>query len=89
MGIVQRHLIDVQLHGLPEERSEFVPFLRRYKMSKMIIGFLGIFAVVFFAIQGFVAARREEKLQLAKVLGYSLLCSTVATAIAAAIVILF
>jgi len=58
-------------------------------MSKMIFAFLAIFGMVFLAIQGFIAASGREKLQLAKVLGYSLLCSTVATAIAAAIVILF
>ena len=58
-------------------------------MSKMIIGFLAIFVVVFLVIQGVISASGREKLQLAKVLGYSLLCSTVATAIAAAVVILF
>jgi hypothetical protein len=58
-------------------------------MSKMIIVFLAIFAVVFLGIQGFVAASGREKLQLAKVLGYSLACATLAIAIASAIVILF
>jgi hypothetical protein len=58
-------------------------------MSKMIFAFLAIFGMVFLAIQGFIAASGREKLQLAKVLGYSLLCSTVATLIAVAIVILF
>jgi hypothetical protein len=58
-------------------------------MSKMIFAFLAIFAVVFLVIQGVTAASGREKLQLAKVLGYSLLCSTVAIAIASAIVILF
>jgi hypothetical protein len=58
-------------------------------MSKMIFAFLAIFAVVFLAIQGFTAASGREKLQLAKVLGYSLACTTLATAIVTAIVILF
>ena len=58
-------------------------------MSKMIIAFLAIFAAVFLAIQGFTAASGREKLQLAKVLGYSLACATLATLVAAAIVILF
>jgi hypothetical protein len=58
-------------------------------MSKMIIGFLAIFGVVFLAIQGFIAASGREKLQLAKVLGYSLACSTLAILIIATIVILF
>ena len=58
-------------------------------MIKMIIAFLGIFMILSLTIQGFVASRREEKLQLAKVLGYSLVCSTLATLIATAIVILF
>ena len=56
---------------------------------KMILAFSVIFAVVFFGIQGFIAATGREKLQLAKVLGYSLVCSTLATLIAVAIVILF
>jgi hypothetical protein len=58
-------------------------------MSKMIFAFLAIFGMVFLAIQGFIATSGREKLQLAKVLGYSLLCSTVATLIAVAVVILF
>ena len=58
-------------------------------MSKMIIAFLAIFAAVFLAIQGFTAASGREKLQLAKVLGYSLACATLATLVAVAIVILF
>ena len=58
-------------------------------MSKMILAFMAIFAIVFLVIQGVTAASGREKLQLAKVLGYSLLCSTVAIAIASAIVILF
>jgi hypothetical protein len=56
---------------------------------KMILAFSAIFAVVFLGIQGFIAASGREKLQLAKVLGYSLVCSTLATLIAVAIVILF
>ena len=58
-------------------------------MSKMIIGFLAIFVVVFLVIQGVISASGREKLQLAKVLGYSLMCSTLAIAIASAVVILF
>jgi hypothetical protein len=58
-------------------------------MSKMIIGFLVIFAVVFCGSQGAIAASGREKLQFAKVLGYSLMCATLAIAIASAVVILF
>ena len=58
-------------------------------MSKMVIAFLTIFAVVFLVIQGITAASGREKLQLAKALGYSLMCSTLAIAIVSAIVILF
>lgn len=58
-------------------------------MSKMVIAFLAIFAVVFLVIQGFTTASGGEKLQLAKVLGYSLVCSTLAIAIVSVIVILF
>jgi len=58
-------------------------------MSKMIIAFLAIFWVVFLGIQGFIAASGREKLQLAKVLGYSLVCSTLALMLIASIVILF
>jgi hypothetical protein len=58
-------------------------------MSKMVIGFMAIFVVVFLAIQGVISASGREKLQLAKVLGYSLACATLATVIATAIVVLF
>ena len=58
-------------------------------MSKMILVFLAIFAAVFAGIQAFVAASGREKLQFAKVLGYSFVCATLALAIAAGIVVLF
>lgn len=58
-------------------------------MSKMIFAFLAIFGMVFLGIQGFFAASGREKLQLAKVLGYSLSCATLAILIVASIVILF
>lgn len=58
-------------------------------MSKIIIGFLAIFASVFLGIQGFIAASGQEKLQIAKVLGYSLACATLAMLIIVTIVILF
>jgi len=58
-------------------------------MIKMIVAFLGIFMILSFTVQGFVAVSTAEKLQFAKVLGYSLVCSTLATLIATAIVILF
>ena len=58
-------------------------------MSKMVFAFLAIFAVVFLVIQGTAAASGREKLQLAKVLGYSFVCATLATLIAVAIVVLF
>lgn len=58
-------------------------------MSKMILVFLAIFAAVFAGIQAFVAASGREKLQLAKVLGYSLSCATLAIAIAVGVVVLF
>lgn len=58
-------------------------------MSKMIFAFLAIFGLVFLGIQGFFAASGREKLQLAKVLGYSLSCATLAIAIAVGVVVLF
>ena len=58
-------------------------------MGKIIIAFLAIFSIVFLGIQGFTAASGKEKLQIAKVLGYSLTCATLATVIAVAIVVLF
>lgn len=58
-------------------------------MSKMIFAFLAIFGLVFLGIQGFFAASGREKLQLVKVLGYSLSCATLAILIVASIVILF
>jgi hypothetical protein len=58
-------------------------------MSKMIIAFLAIFVMVFLVIQGIISASGREKLQLSKVLGYSFMCSTLAIAIASAVVILF
>jgi hypothetical protein len=45
--------------------------------------------MVFLGIQGFIAASGKEKLQIAKVLGYSFVCATLAVLIAVAIVILF
>jgi len=58
-------------------------------MSKMIFAFFAIFGLVFLGIQGFFAASGREKLQAAKVLGYSLSCATLAILIIASIVILF
>lgn len=58
-------------------------------MSKMVIAFLAIFGIVFLGIQGFVATSGREKLQLVKVLGYSLVYATLTTLIAVAIVVLF
>lgn len=57
-------------------------------MIKIIIGFLTVFAMVFLSIQGFIAASGREKLQIAKVLGYSLACATLALLIVATIVVL-
>lgn len=58
-------------------------------MSKMILVFLAIFAAVFAGIQVFIEASGREKLQVAKVLGYSFVCATLALAIAVGIVVLF
>ena len=58
-------------------------------MSKMIFAFLAIFGLVFLGIQGFFAASGREKLQFAKVLGYSFVCATLALAIAVGVVVLF
>ena len=58
-------------------------------MGKIIIAFLAIFSMVFLGIQGFIAASGKEKLQIAKVLGYSFVCATLAILVAVAIVILF
>lgn len=58
-------------------------------MSKMIFAFLAIFVATFLGIQGFIALSGREKLQIAKVLGYSLTCATLAILFVASIVILF
>lgn len=58
-------------------------------MSKMIFAFLAIFGMVFLGIQGFIATSGREKLQLAKVLGYSLGSATLALLFIVSIVILF
>lgn len=58
-------------------------------MSKIIFGFLAIFGLVFLGIQGFIAASGREKLQIAKVLGYSLVCATLAVLTVLTIVVLF
>lgn len=58
-------------------------------MSKMIIGFLGLFALVFFAIQIFTNATGREKIQLIKSLVYAMLVTVMVVLIIATIVILF
>lgn len=58
-------------------------------MSKIIFGFLAIFGLVFLGIQGFISASGREKLQIAKVLGYSLACATLAVLTVLTIVVLF
>jgi len=57
-------------------------------MIKILLAFLAIFGIVFLGIQGFIAASGKEKLQMVKVLGYSLACSTLAILIVSTIVIL-
>jgi hypothetical protein len=58
-------------------------------MGKMILGFLVLFAFVFFCIQGFEDASGREKLQLAKALGVSFVCAALALTLITVIVILF
>ena len=58
-------------------------------MSKMILGFLVLFALVFTAIQGFNAATGREKIQLIKSLSYTMMISVLVLLIITSIVILF
>lgn len=57
-------------------------------MTKMIIAFLILFGLMFVAIQTFMSIEGEEKIHVAKVVGFSLVCATLALAFVALIVIL-
>lgn len=58
-------------------------------MIKIIFGFLAIFAAIFVGIQTFIATTGREKLNIAKVLGYSLSCAILAILTVSTVVILF
>lgn len=58
-------------------------------MGKMILGFLAIFALVYFAIQIFVSATGREKLQLIKGLSYTMFITAMVVLIIASIIVLF
>lgn len=58
-------------------------------MAKMIIGFISLFIIFFFGIDLFRQFTRKEKLSLTKWVGYSTLCTLLATITAVTIVLLF
>ena len=58
-------------------------------MMKIVSTFAIVFAIVFFGIQAFRALSGKEKLELSKLLAYSIGCSVITVAILAFIVILF
>lgn len=58
-------------------------------MGKMILGFIGLFVIVFGIIQFFTAASGREKIQLIKSLGYTTMITAMVLLIIASIVVLF
>lgn len=58
-------------------------------MAKMIISFISLFLIFFFGIDIFRKLTRKEKISLTKWLGYSTLCTLLASLLVAIIVILF
>lgn len=58
-------------------------------MGKMIVAFLGLFALVFFAIQIFTSATGREKFQLIKGLSYTMVITAMVVLIIASIIVLF
>lgn len=58
-------------------------------MAKMILGFIVLFALIAAGLSGFFAATGREKLQLTKLLGYSMGVAALTSLVIATIVILF
>ena len=58
-------------------------------MGKIIIGFISLFLIFFFGIDIFRKLTRKEKISLTKWVGYSMLCTLLATIVAVTIVLLF
>lgn len=58
-------------------------------MAKMIVGFISLFIIFFFGIDLFRRFTRKEKISLTKWVGYSMLCTLLATITAVTIVVLF
>lgn len=58
-------------------------------MIKIIIAFLGAFAICFFGIKGFRDLSRKDKWALTKLLAYSTICAMLALACLAIIVFIF
>lgn len=58
-------------------------------MLKMILGFVALFAFVYFALETFRVANKREKIKLIKSLGYTMFITVIVTIIIATIVIMF
>ncbi len=58
-------------------------------MGKIIIGFISLFLIFFFGIDIFRKLTKKEKISLTKWVGYSMLCTLLATIAAVTIVLLF
>jgi hypothetical protein len=58
-------------------------------MVKIIVAFISLFLIFFFGIDIFRKMTGKEKISLTKVAGYSILCTLLATIVAATIVLLF
>lgn len=58
-------------------------------MAKMIIGFIVLFVLIAAGLSAFFASTGREKIQLTKILGYSMGVTVVTMCVIAAIVILF
>ena len=58
-------------------------------MIRALLLFLVLFAIFFLGIKGFITLTGKEKLELTKILVYSILCSIVAMLFIVALVVLF
>jgi hypothetical protein len=58
-------------------------------MFKIILAFLFVFGLFFFGIQAVRSMTGKDKWQLTKLIGYSMLCASVAIVLLVLIVILF
>lgn len=58
-------------------------------MGKMILGFIGLFVIVFGIIQFFAAASGREKIQILKNLGYTTMITAMVLLIISSIIVLF